>query len=131
MGGRWKIRNSKFEIRNSKSEIARHDKDGCAFEAGVFGSEALGVVELADVHHLFAARHHLDGHVVVTAVADVDQPPRHPIQDEIHGEVAPAKPAAKKALAPKATTSMTVAERKKAAEAISKMKPAKKPATKI
>jgi len=42
----------------------------------------------------------------------------------------PAKPAAKKALAPKAVTSMTVAEKKKAAEAISKMKPASNPETK-
>jgi poly(hydroxyalkanoate) granule-associated protein len=45
-------------------------------------------------------------------------------------KVSPAKPSAKKALAPKAATSMTVAERKKAAEAISKMKPAPKSATK-
>ena len=42
-------------------------------------------------------------------------------------KVVPAKPAAKKALAPKAVTSMTVAEKKKAAEAISKMKPVGKP----
>ena len=39
---------------------------------------------------------------------------------------AKSKPAPKKALAPKAATSMTVAEKKKAAEAISKMKPAPK-----
>ena len=45
-------------------------------------------------------------------------------------KVVPAKPTAKKALAPKAVTSMTVAEKKKAAEAISKMKPASKPETK-
>jgi len=45
-------------------------------------------------------------------------------------KAAPAKPAPKKALTPKAATSMTVAEKKKAAEAISKMKPASKPATK-
>ena len=45
-------------------------------------------------------------------------------------KVAPSKPAAKKALTPKAVTSMTVAEKKKAAEAISKMKPASKPETK-
>jgi len=45
-------------------------------------------------------------------------------------KVAPKKPAAKKALTPKAVTSMTVAEKKKAAEAISKMKPATKPKTK-
>ena len=45
-------------------------------------------------------------------------------------KVVPAKPAAKKALAPKAVTSMTVAEKKQAAEAISKMKPASKPKTK-
>ena len=44
-------------------------------------------------------------------------------------KVTPAKPAAKKALAPKATTSMTVDEKKRAAEAISKMKPAHKPET--
>lgn len=42
-------------------------------------------------------------------------------------KAAPAKPAPKKALAPKATTSMTVDEKKRAAEAISKMKPANKP----
>jgi poly(hydroxyalkanoate) granule-associated protein len=41
-----------------------------------------------------------------------------------------SKPAAKKALAPKAATVMTVAEKKKAADAISKMKPVRKPATK-
>jgi len=41
-------------------------------------------------------------------------------------KVAPKKPAAKKALTPKAGTTMTVAEKKKAAEAISKMKPAAK-----
>ena len=41
-------------------------------------------------------------------------------------KVAPKKPAAKKALTPKTTTTMTVAEKKKAAEAISKMKPVSK-----
>lgn len=41
-----------------------------------------------------------------------------------------AKPVAKKALTPKAATTMTVAEKKKAAEAISKMKPVGKPVTK-
>lgn len=41
-------------------------------------------------------------------------------------KVAPKKPTAKKALTPKAATTMTVAEKKKAAEAISKMKPAGK-----
>jgi len=45
-------------------------------------------------------------------------------------QAVPAKPAAKKALTPKAVTSMTEAEKKKAAEAISKMKPASKPKTK-
>ncbi|MGB7453101.1 MAG: phasin family protein [Lysobacterales bacterium] len=45
-------------------------------------------------------------------------------------KVAPKKPAAKKALTPKTATTMTVAEKKKAAEAISKMKPANKPETK-
>ncbi len=45
-------------------------------------------------------------------------------------KAAPAKPAAKKALTPKAATSMTVAQKKKAVEAISKMKPASKPKTK-
>jgi polyhydroxyalkanoate synthesis regulator phasin len=42
-------------------------------------------------------------------------------------KAAPAKSAPKKVLAPKATTSMTVDEKKRAAEAISKMKPANKP----
>ena len=45
-------------------------------------------------------------------------------------QAAKSKPAAKKALAPKAATVMTVAEKKKAADAIGKMKPARKPATK-
>ena len=45
-------------------------------------------------------------------------------------QAAKSKPAAKKALAPKAATVMTVAEKKKAADVISKMKPARKPATK-
>jgi poly(hydroxyalkanoate) granule-associated protein len=45
-------------------------------------------------------------------------------------KVVPAKTTAKKALTPKAVTSMTVAEKKKAAEAISKMKPVSKPETK-
>jgi len=43
---------------------------------------------------------------------------------------APRKAAPKKALAPKAETKMTVVDKKKAAEAISKMKPVSKPATK-
>lgn len=42
-------------------------------------------------------------------------------------EATPAKSASKKASPPKARTSMTVDEKKKAAEAISKMKPASKP----
>ena len=42
-------------------------------------------------------------------------------------KVAPVKSVSKKAVVPKAVTSMTVAERKIAAEAISKMKPASKP----
>jgi hypothetical protein len=42
---------------------------------------------------------------------------------------APRKAAPKKALETKAETKMTVAEKKKAAEAISKMKPVSKPAT--
>lgn len=45
-------------------------------------------------------------------------------------KAAKSKAAPKKALAPKAATGMTVAEKKKAAEAISKMKPARKPVTK-
>lgn len=44
-------------------------------------------------------------------------------------KLVPTQPAAKKVLTPKAATSMTVAEKKKAAEAISKMKPAHKPGT--
>jgi poly(hydroxyalkanoate) granule-associated protein len=48
-------------------------------------------------------------------------------QLKVKTKVTPVKPAPKKALAPKATTSMTVDEKKKAAEAISKMKPANKP----
>lgn len=44
-------------------------------------------------------------------------------------KAAPAKPAPKKTPVKRATTSMTVEEKKKAAEAISKMKPARKPET--
>jgi len=42
---------------------------------------------------------------------------------------AASKPVAKKTLVPKAATSMTVADKKRAAEAISKMKPARKSVT--
>ena len=51
------------------------------------------------------------------------------LEKQLKQNAKPVTLKAEKALAPKAPTSMTVAERKKAAEAISKMKPAGKPET--
>jgi poly(hydroxyalkanoate) granule-associated protein len=79
----------------------------------------LGIPRTDDINKLAAELKKLSAQV-----ADLDK------QIKAKAKVVASKPEPKKALTPKATTSMTVAEKKKAAEAISKMKPARKPETK-
>jgi len=78
----------------------------------------LGIPSTDDINQLAAGLKKLSAQV-----ADLEK------QLKTNAKTAQSKPATKKALAPKAATSMTVAEKKKAAEAISKMKPARKPET--
>lgn len=75
----------------------------------------LGIPSSADINKLATELKKLS-----KQVADLDK------KLNAKAKVAPKKPAAKKALTPKAATTMTVAEKKKAADAISKMKPASK-----
>src|SRR5260370_7282792 len=73
--------------KRSLSHFVGHEEERAHFEAGIFRSEAVGVVLLLDVDDLLGGGNSFERDVVVVAVLEYDETAADTLQQEIEGEI--------------------------------------------